>query len=113
MTTEEGSSRCAISIEEAQCSISSRGVNCTDFRPWIFRSMDDELSAPEQEHLNAHLLECASCSREMKILLLPRRLAKALATFQPSSFFYQRLRRCIGMPRKPRGEGSQIVLHMK
>lgn len=67
-------------------------MNCSDVRPWILWSIDGELSAQDQEQLNAHLLRCAGCAREMKILLLPQRLARALPACKPSPFFYQRLR---------------------
>ena len=67
-------------------------MNCSEIRPWILRSIDAELSAQDQERLNAHLLGCAGCAREMKILLLPQRLARALPVCKPSPFFYQKLR---------------------
>src|SRR5688572_14944241 len=68
------------------------GMNCTVVRPWIFQSIDGELSAQDQEQLNAHLLRCAGCAREMQVLLLPQRLARALPACKPSPFFYQKLR---------------------
>lgn len=67
-------------------------MECSEFRPWIFRSMDRDLSDQDQERLNAHLLKCPPCAREMKVLLLPRRLARAFRAFEPSPFFHQRLR---------------------
>ena len=67
-------------------------MNCSDIRPWILGSIDGELSAQDHEQLNAHLLRCAGCAREMKILLLPQRLARALPACKPSPFFYQKLR---------------------
>lgn len=67
-------------------------MSCSEVQAWILRSIDGELSAQDQEQLNAHLLKCAACAREMKILLLPQRLARALPACKPSPFFYQRLR---------------------
>jgi hypothetical protein len=54
--------------------------------------VDGELSIPEQEQLQGHLDACASCSRQLKLLQLPRRIGRVLPAFEASPFFYQRLR---------------------
>jgi len=54
--------------------------------------MDGELAPADVTELNLHLDRCPSCAREHKLLMLPRRIARALPVFQPSEFFYRRLR---------------------
>jgi Putative zinc-finger len=67
-------------------------MDCAAARTSIFRSLDQELNVWESEQLQIHLAECPSCARQMKLLLLPRRIGRALPAFEPSPFFYQRLR---------------------
>ena len=67
-------------------------MDCSEIRQWIFRSLEGELSPGEEERLTAHLRECPACDWEMKLLSLPRRLARAVPAFEPSRYFYQRLR---------------------
>lgn len=67
-------------------------TDCAKARDWMFRSLDDDLVGADQEALSAHLGQCTSCLRTMKLLLLPRRLGRAIPAFEPSPYFYQRLR---------------------
>jgi hypothetical protein len=67
-------------------------MDCAAARTSIFRSVDGELSVREQEQLQGHTDACASCSRQLKLLLLPRRIGRVLPAFEVSPFFYQRLR---------------------
>jgi hypothetical protein len=67
-------------------------MDCAAAGTSIFRSLDQELNVRESEQLQIHLAECPSCARQMKLLLLPRRIGRALPAFEPSPFFYQRLR---------------------
>ena len=67
-------------------------MDCSVARTSIFRSVDGELSVREQEQLQGHVDACASCNRQLKILLLPRRIGRVLPAFEASPFFFQRLR---------------------
>jgi anti-sigma factor RsiW len=67
-------------------------MDCSNARTWIFRRMDGNLPAEESAGLDAHIAVCASCARDLKLLLIPRRIAQALPVFKPSPFFYTRLR---------------------
>jgi anti-sigma factor RsiW len=67
-------------------------MDCTNARTWIFKRIDGDLPAEESARLDAHLEGCASCARELKLLMIPRRIARALPVFKPSPFFYTRLR---------------------
>jgi Putative zinc-finger len=67
-------------------------MDCAAAKTSIFRSLDQELNVRESEQLQIHLAECPSCARQMKLLLLPRRIGQALPAFEPSPFFYKRLR---------------------
>ncbi len=67
-------------------------MDCAGFRGWLFRHLDDELSAREREQLEMHLEICSSCSREWKLLSLPRRIGRSIPALEPSPYFYTRLR---------------------
>jgi len=67
-------------------------MKCTVVRNWLFRSIDGELSDSEKAELNAHLAQCAACSREYKLLELPQRVARETPPPAPSPFFYRQLR---------------------
>ena len=67
-------------------------MECAAARKWLFREIDGELLDPESEELNTHLSQCVSCAREYKLLALPRRIARVVPAFSPSSYFYQKLR---------------------
>jgi anti-sigma factor RsiW len=58
----------------------------------MFEFLDEELSGGREESFRAHLEACTACARELRLLSLPRRLGKALPVFEPSPFFYQKLR---------------------
>ena len=67
-------------------------MECGVVRGWLFRLMDDELSAEEQAQLDSHLQLCPSCTKEWRILSLPQRLGRLSPALEPSPFFYARLR---------------------
>jgi hypothetical protein len=67
-------------------------MECSTARSWLFRSLDDELSAAEEEGLSLHLAGCPACAREKKLLGIPRRIGRALPILQPSPYFYARLK---------------------
>jgi len=67
-------------------------MDCGAARDWIFRLLDGELSGADEEVLRAHVESCAGCGRDLRLLSLPRRLARTLPILEPSPFFYQKLR---------------------
>jgi hypothetical protein len=67
-------------------------MNCTTAQERLFRKIDGELSISENAELNAHLKNCASCSREYGLLSLPSQIAKTIPPITASPFFYQKLR---------------------
>lgn len=67
-------------------------MDCSEIRAWLFRRLDDELSQPERDRLDAHLGGCPSCAREWRLLTLPRRIGRSIPALEPSPFFYARLR---------------------
>jgi anti-sigma factor RsiW len=76
-------------------------MNCKTGRVWILRELDDELSVDEQKQLHAHLTECAFCSREFQLIMLPGRIARSVAGPEPSPYFYSRLKASIESERPP------------
>jgi hypothetical protein len=67
-------------------------MDCSNARSWIFRRLDGDLSAEESARLDAHIAVCSDCARDLKLLLIPRRIAQALPGLKPTPFFYTRLR---------------------
>ncbi len=67
-------------------------MDCTVTRGLLFRRLDDELTPFEREQLDSHIAKCESCAREMKLLLLPRRIAGVVPMLEPSPYFYSKLR---------------------
>ncbi len=67
-------------------------MECSKARILLFRNLDAELAAPESRELETHLLGCDACSREKRLLAIPRKIGKALPVLQPSPFFYTRLK---------------------
>jgi hypothetical protein len=67
-------------------------LECSTARAWLFRLMDNELSIRERDQLDAHLNRCVSCTREWKLLTLPRRIGRSIPALEPSPFFYARLK---------------------
>ena len=67
-------------------------MECTVARTWLFRKLDEELSPSENEQLNLHLAVCDSCARQLKLLMIPRRLSRAIPALEVSPYFYQKLR---------------------
>lgn len=70
-------------------------MKCTTAQEQIFRKIDGELSGSEDAELTAHLTQCASCSREYRLLTLPHSIAQATSPITASPFFYQTLCRRI------------------
>src|SRR4030042_2623189 len=67
-------------------------MRCSVARSWRFRLLDRELAQEERVQLEDHLASCSSCTREWKILSLPRRIARSIPVLEPPPFFYSRLR---------------------
>ena len=67
-------------------------MRCSTAKPWLFRSLDGELSAAESEELDIHLADCPACVREKRLLSIPRRIGRVIPILQPSPYFYSRLR---------------------
>jgi predicted anti-sigma-YlaC factor YlaD len=67
-------------------------MDCTVVRTWLFRKIDDELLSAESKLLDSHLAQCSACTREFRILAIPRRIGQAIPALQPSPYFYRRLR---------------------
>jgi anti-sigma factor RsiW len=76
-------------------------MDCQIARIWLFREVDGELAESERERLMQHLSDCSECARSLQILLLPRRIGKALPILEPSPYFYQRLKARIGTETQP------------
>ena len=67
-------------------------MDCTIAKTWLFRRLDDELSHQEGEQLDLHLLQCAACTREMRMLMIPRTMARSAPMPEVSPYFYSKLR---------------------
>jgi nitrogen regulatory protein PII-like uncharacterized protein len=67
-------------------------IDCSLTRNMIFQFMDDELPPEAREKLDGHLAGCAACTREWKILMIPRRIGRSVPALEPSPFFYTRLK---------------------
>jgi hypothetical protein len=67
-------------------------MECTVARDWMLRRIDAELSPAQAEQLENHLGGCLSCTRELSLLTLPRRIGRGMAVPEPSPYFYTRLR---------------------
>ncbi len=67
-------------------------MDCSVARIWLFRKIDDELSISDGKLLDSHLAECPACMRELRILSIPRRIGQAIPAFEPSPYFYSKLR---------------------
>jgi hypothetical protein len=72
--------------------IEDRRMDCSGIRGWLFRRLDDELSLREREELDAHLLICPACTREWRLLSLPRLIGRSIPALEPSPYFYARLK---------------------
>jgi len=72
-------------------------MECTVARTWLFRKLDEELSPSENDQLDRHLATCDCCVRQLKLLMIPRRLSQVIPALEISPHFYQKLRaRIIG-----------------
>jgi hypothetical protein len=67
-------------------------MDCTIARSWLFRLLDEELLPAERDRLQRHLDCCPSCTREWRILSLPRRIGRSIPALEPPPLFYARLR---------------------
>ena len=67
-------------------------MKCATVRDLFFRKIDGELAELENAEFDAHLAECAACSREYRLVSLPNRIAQVIPPVEPSPFFYPKLR---------------------
>ncbi len=91
-------------------------MNCQETGAQLFRMMDGELPEGEVDRINAHLKVCPACARELRLLMMPRQIARVLPIPEPSPYFYQRLRarlesedRSIGFWQIVMGLSRQVV----
>jgi hypothetical protein len=66
-------------------------MECAAAKGLMSRKIDGELSDLEGRDLDAHLARCASCSRELAFLTLPRMIAQAIPPPAPSPYFCRAL----------------------
>ncbi|HYK91346.1 MAG TPA: zf-HC2 domain-containing protein [Acidobacteriota bacterium] len=67
-------------------------MDCTAARIWLFRKIDGELSPADCALLDSHLAQCPGCTRELRLLSIPRRIGLAIPALEPSPYFYRKLR---------------------
>jgi anti-sigma factor RsiW len=67
-------------------------MKCAEVRSWLSRKIDGELMDFENRELEDHLAQCARCTREYRLLMLPHQVVESTPAFAPSPFFYQKLR---------------------
>ncbi len=83
-------------------------MRCPAARELLFRKIDNELVDSEKAELDAHLTECASCSREYALVSFPNRVAREIAPPEPSPFFHRKLLRNIDREAQ-KAAGWQII----
>jgi hypothetical protein len=54
--------------------------------------MDDELSGNVSRELDEHLSACSACTREYRLLLIPKHIGRIIPALEPSPYFYRMLR---------------------
>jgi len=84
-------------------------MECTVARIWLFRKLDEELSHLEDKQLVRHLATCDSCARQLKLLMIPRRLSRAIPALAISPCFYQKLMARISGEAQPLAIGQIIM----
>lgn len=67
-------------------------MNCREAGKWLSRSVDNEVPRIQAELLEEHLFSCPSCSRELRLLTVVRRMGQSLPLLDAPPFFYQRIR---------------------
>jgi hypothetical protein len=86
-------------------------MKCATVRDLFSRKIDDELAELENAEFDAHLAECAACSRDYRILSLPSRIAQVIPPAEPSPFFYARLKISIEGEAQD-AAGWQVFIHL-
>jgi hypothetical protein len=76
-------------------------MDCTRARKLLFRNLDAELSAAEAGDLSDHVSGCASCTREKRVLAIPRQIGNTFPVLQPSPYFYSRLKARLDQESQP------------
>ncbi len=67
-------------------------MNCREAGKWLSRRIDGELPPAQASLLDAHLSVCYSCTRELQLLAIPRRVSRFLPVPKPSPYLYQRIK---------------------
>ncbi|NWG12845.1 MAG: zf-HC2 domain-containing protein [Acidobacteria bacterium] len=78
-------------------------MNCVEVAAKLFRMIDGELPPQEVDRIDAHLRVCPVCARELRMLTLPRKIARLFPIVEPSPYFYRRLK--AGLESESRGAG--------
>jgi len=67
-------------------------MNCREAGKWMSRRIDGEPPRAQADLLDEHMSSCPSCTREVRLLTIPRRIGRSLPVLEPSAYFYQRIR---------------------
>ncbi len=67
-------------------------MNCREAGKWLSRRIDGELPRAQASLLDQHLSVCPSCSRELRLLGIPKRISKLLPVPEPSPYLCQRIK---------------------
>ncbi|MEJ2108814.1 MAG: hypothetical protein P8Z37_02665 [Acidobacteriota bacterium] len=83
-------------------------MKCSKAQSLILKKMDRELSESESGILDAHMHQCPQCTRDYKILSIPRQIAQTIVPREPSNFFLQKLTNRIGHEVKNEANVQQL-----
>jgi hypothetical protein len=67
-------------------------MNCREAGEWLSRRIDGELPHAQADLLDKHLSACAACTRELRLLSIPRQIGRSLPVPGPFPYLYQRVR---------------------
>lgn len=84
-------------------------MNCREAGKWLSRRIDGDLPRARAALLDSHLSVCPSCTRDLRLLTIPRRIGRTLPVPGPSPYFYQRIKANLE-PEVRRNAFCQIVM---
>ncbi len=67
-------------------------MNCREAGKWLSSRIDGELPRAQASLLDEHLSVCPSCSRELRLLGIPKRISGLLPVPRSSPYLYQRIK---------------------